>query len=39
LNLPMQVDRRGGIFDSPYRFDPLKIQGDFRSVQAALPKP
>jgi hypothetical protein len=39
LNLPMQVDRRSGIFDSPYRFDPTKIQGDFRSVQAALPNP
>jgi hypothetical protein len=39
LNLPMQVDRRGGIFDSPYRYDPLKIQGDFQSVQAALPNP
>jgi Cytochrome c554 and c-prime len=39
LNLPMQVDRRGGTFDSPYRFDPVKIQDDFRSVQAALPYP
>ena len=39
LDLPLQVDRRGGIFDSPYRFDPERIKGDLRSLQAALPNP
>ena len=39
LNLPMQVDRRGGIFDSPYRYDPGKVGDDLRTLQAALPKP
>ena len=39
LDLPLQVDRRGGIFDSPYRFDPERIRGELRSVQAALPNP
>ncbi len=37
LNLPMRVDRRGGIFDSPYRFDPDRVEVEIRSVQAALP--
>jgi hypothetical protein len=39
LDLPLKVDRRGGIFDSPYRFDPDRIKGDLRSVQSALPNP
>ena len=39
LDLPLRVDRRGGIFDSPYRFDPDRIRRDLRSVQAAFPDP
>lgn len=39
LDLPVRVDGRGGIFDSPFRFDPERIKGDLRSVQAALPNP
>jgi Cytochrome c554 and c-prime len=39
LDLPKQVDRRGGIFDSPYRYDPRKVGEDLRTLQAALPKP
>jgi hypothetical protein len=39
LDLPLQVDRRGGIFDSPYRFDPERIKGDLRSLQAAHSNP
>ena len=39
LDLPIRVDRRGGLYDSPYRFDPERIRGHLRSIQAALPTP
>ncbi len=39
LDLPLQVDRRGGIFDSPYRFDAERIKGDLRSLLSAHSNP
>src|SRR5262249_46282497 len=39
LDLPVRVTRRGGIFDSPYRYDPRTVGEEFRDLQAALPQP
>ncbi len=39
LNLPLKVERRGGVFDSPYRFDFEQIRGDLRSLQSAQLNP
>ena len=39
LDLPIRVERRGELFDSPGRFDPARITDDLRAVRDALSQP